>query len=166
MIPSKSKMVKCTCLSQVSNSIGLRKLSPNTRTKTTLSFKGTYRSFLMSIAVLLVLLPFTALHLAFGWVRWIRDAIDTVALLVEMRADDGARRHHAERLLALALVRLGSQGQSAAPAGALGAGDEVVTRVRRLLEPPRPLPVPAKLCAFGAALAFAGAPLLLLTCPA
>ncbi len=114
----------------------------------------------------LVLLPFTALHLAFGWVRWIRDAIDTVALLVEMRADDGARRHHAERLLALALVRLGSQGQSAAPAGALGAGDEVVTRVRRLLEPPRPLPVPAKLCAFGAALAFAGAPLLLLTCPA
>jgi hypothetical protein len=90
----------------------------------------------------LVLLPFTALCRALPGVRWARDAYAAVALLVEMRADDRARRAHADRTLIGALVRLGTAPGAVTPPGALGADWELTARVERLL---RPQPRPARL---------------------
>ncbi|QSB16046.1 M56 family metallopeptidase [Natronosporangium hydrolyticum] len=80
----------------------------------------------------LVLLPFTALRRALPLDRWLRAAYDAVALLVEMRADDRARQHHPDGLVA-ALRRFAAAPSVGAPAGALGVGDRAVeVRVRRL----------------------------------
>jgi hypothetical protein len=66
-----------------------------------------------------------------------------VALLVECMADDHAARRHPRCLLAKALWKIGTGG---APAGALGlAGDDVLLRARRLLDPPQPLAYPARI---------------------
>jgi Zn-dependent protease with chaperone function len=88
----------------------------------------------------LVLLPFTALCHAFPGSRVAREAHQAVALLVEMLADDRARRARPARELATALMRLGVAGAQAPPSGALavmspGVQGEVVARVTRLLEP-------------------------------
>jgi Zn-dependent protease with chaperone function len=92
----------------------------------------------------LVLLPFTALCQALPGVARVRSAAETVALLVEMRADDKARRLHSEGPLAAALLRFAAAGAPGTPAGALGAADrELEVRVRRLLitgRPPRVRP--------------------------
>ncbi|MEU6203105.1 M56 family metallopeptidase [Micromonospora musae] len=92
----------------------------------------------------LVLLPFTALGRALPWVRWVRQAHERVALLVEMRADDKARELHAEAPLAGALRRFATAGHRITPAGALGLGDrDLDVRVQRLLvaDEPRRLTV-------------------------
>lgn len=87
----------------------------------------------------LVLLPFTALRRVLPWFRWVRDAHERVALLVEMRADDKARELHAEAPLAGALRRFAAAGDRLAPAGTLGIGDhDLELRVHRLLESGRP----------------------------
>ncbi|MFF0819556.1 M56 family metallopeptidase [Micromonospora haikouensis] len=87
----------------------------------------------------LVLLPFTALCRALPWFRWVRDAHERVALLVEMRADDKARELHAEAPLAGALRRFAAAGHRIAPAGTLGLGDrDLDVRVQRLLVADRP----------------------------
>ncbi|MEV4631247.1 M56 family metallopeptidase [Micromonospora sp. NPDC049523] len=88
----------------------------------------------------LVLLPFSALCRALPLVGWLRRASETVALLVEMRADDKARRLHAEGPLANALLRFATAGSRVAPAGALGLADaHLDARVQRLLVTgPRP----------------------------
>jgi hypothetical protein len=87
----------------------------------------------------LVLLPFTALCRALPWFRWVRDAHERVALLVEMRADDKARELHAEQPLAAALRRFAAAGHRITPAGALGVGDrDLDVRVQRLLVADRP----------------------------
>jgi Zn-dependent protease with chaperone function len=104
----------------------------------------------------LVLLPFTALLRAFRWSRIARQAQAAVALLVEMHADDCARRHRPARELATALLRVGAAGGGRAPAGTLAASEagtsgEVTARVTRLL---RPAP---GLCAAGLALVCAAA---------
>jgi len=67
----------------------------------------------------LVLLPFTALLRAFRWSAVARDANREVALLVEMMADDRARRRRPARELATALLRVGVSGGGLAPVGAL-----------------------------------------------
>ena len=67
----------------------------------------------------LVLLPFTALLRAFRWSAITREANREVALLVEMMADDRARRRRPARELATALLRVGASGGGSAPAGAL-----------------------------------------------
>lgn len=89
----------------------------------------------------LVLLPFTALCRVLPWARWVRSAYETVALLVEMRADDKARRLHADGPLAAALMRFAAAPSRVTPAGALGIADaHLDARVRRLLttgKPPR-----------------------------
>jgi len=95
----------------------------------------------------LVLLPFTALLRAFRWAAVARAANHEVALLVEMLADDRARRLRPARELATALLRVGVSGGGLAPAGALAAvpaapGGELAARVTRLLRPPRGLPLP------------------------
>jgi Zn-dependent protease with chaperone function len=95
----------------------------------------------------LVLLPFTALLRAFHWSATAREANQQVALLIEMLADDRARRHRPGRELAMALLRVGAAGGGWAPPGALAAvsgdavGGELAARVTRLLRPQPGLPV-------------------------
>jgi Zn-dependent protease with chaperone function len=88
----------------------------------------------------LVLLPFTALLLAFRWASVARQAYQAVSLLVEMHADDRALRQRPARELATALLRVGAAGGVGAPSGALAAvgppvSGEVAARVIRLLRP-------------------------------
>jgi hypothetical protein len=95
----------------------------------------------------LVLLPFTALLRAFRWSETALAANAEVALLVEMLADDRARKRRPARELATALLRVGASGGGTAPAGALAAtgtalDGELAARVARLLRPPPGLPVP------------------------
>src|SRR6201999_4466900 len=72
----------------------------------------------------LVLIPFTSLRRAFPKSPAIDQAYRTVALLVEMMADDRALRVRGllARELATALLRFGTAGSDCAPAGALAAG--------------------------------------------
>jgi Zn-dependent protease with chaperone function len=96
----------------------------------------------------LVLLPFVALLNGFAWSPLVRQAHQAVALLIEMHADDMARRHLPARELATALLRVGAAGGGLAPSGALAAADpaldsDVAARVTRLLRPAPSLPVPA-----------------------
>ncbi len=108
----------------------------------------------------LVLLPFTALCRALPGVRWIRQAYATVALLVEMRADDEARRRHADAPLAAALTRFQAT-PKITPAGTLGAADrDLDARVRRLREPTRPTPFLGN-CALAVAVTLAWLPISL-----
>ena len=87
----------------------------------------------------LVLLPFTALRRALPWLDWVRAANETVALLVEMRADDKARRLHDDAPLAAALLRFADAPSRMTPAGALGIADgHLDARVQRLLVRGRP----------------------------
>jgi Zn-dependent protease with chaperone function len=92
----------------------------------------------------LVLIPFTSLRRAFPMSAGVAQAHRTVALLVEMMADDRALRVRGllPRELATALVRFGTAGSDGAPAGALAVADgegELTARVSRLLSPPAPL---------------------------
>jgi Zn-dependent protease with chaperone function len=93
----------------------------------------------------LVLLPFSALGRAFPRSRLVGQAYATVALLVEMLADDRALRQRPARELATALLRVGSSGAGFAPSGALAAAGtadaEVAARVARLLTPQARLPL-------------------------
>ncbi|WP_424529005.1 M56 family metallopeptidase [Sphaerisporangium viridialbum] len=89
----------------------------------------------------LVLLPFTALNWLLPWLSVVRNAHSSVALLVEMAADDRARRYCSPRRLATALLRFGTAGAVPAPNGALGAaGEQVMARVNRLIKPGVALP--------------------------
>ncbi|MBV9205453.1 MAG: M56 family metallopeptidase [Actinobacteria bacterium] len=111
----------------------------------------------------LVLLPFTALRRAFPRSATCADAHRSVALLVEMLADDHAVRARPARELVSALVRFGTAGSSLTPAGALAAAEgEVAARVTRLLQPVRPLPaaVIAGICLAAALLVAAPVTLL------
>jgi Zn-dependent protease with chaperone function len=93
----------------------------------------------------LVLLPFTALLRAFRWTGVAREANAAVGLLVEMLADDRARRHRPALELATALLRVGAAGAALAPAGALSVADgQVAARVSRLLRPAPRLSVLAR----------------------
>jgi len=111
----------------------------------------------------LVLLPFTALRRAFPRSATCTDAHRSVALLVEMLADDRALRGRPARELVSALVRFGTAGTCPAPAGALAAGEgEVAARVTRLLKPVRPLPAVAVLAVCLSAALLVAAPVTLL----
>jgi Zn-dependent protease with chaperone function len=116
----------------------------------------------------LVLLPFSALGQAFPRSRLVRRAHATVALLVEMLADDRALRHRPARELATALLRVGASGAGHAPSGALAAvpapDGETVARVNRLLAraPRLPAPVLALVCSTAAVLVAVPVALLLL----
>ena len=61
----------------------------------------------------LVLLPFAALRRALPWSKVVREAQAQVELLVEMAADDRARRYCSPRRLATALLRFGYRGRDA-----------------------------------------------------
>ena len=112
----------------------------------------------------LVLIPFTSLRRAFPRSLMIVQAHRTVALLVEMMADDRALRVRGlvARELATALLRFGTAGTDSAPAGALSAAEgELTARVNRLLAPPRPLPHAAQGAVVLAAALLVAVPLLL-----
>jgi len=81
----------------------------------------------------LVLEAFTALHAAFP--RWVRSevALDQARTLVELLADDDARRRNGPRPLARALVALA--GSPAPDAGLAAAKSSTVLRVQRLADP-------------------------------
>lgn len=100
----------------------------------------------------LVLEAFIVLHAAFP--RWVRSRIALTAVtgLVEMLADDAARRRTGDLPLARALVAMAD---APAPSGALSAGTvAAVDRVRRLGEP---TDVRRRLAVAGAAYATAAA---------
>ncbi|MET9021175.1 M56 family metallopeptidase [Actinopolymorpha sp. NPDC004070] len=85
----------------------------------------------------LVLEAFTALRQAFPRSVRSRTAFDRAHLLVEMLADDAARRRVGAPPVARALVTLAST--PAAPAGGLAAGGTgTLARVRRLAQPGEP----------------------------
>jgi Zn-dependent protease with chaperone function len=116
----------------------------------------------------LVLIPFTSLRRAFPRSRVITQAYPTVALLVEMMADDRALRVRGlvARELATALLRFGTAGAGCAPAGALAVAEgELTARVNRLLVPPPPLSRAVQASIFLAAAMLAAAPVLLLLTP-
>jgi Zn-dependent protease with chaperone function len=117
----------------------------------------------------LVLLPFSALGQAFPRSQLVRQAHATVALLVEMLADDRALRHRPARELATALLRVGASGAPQAPSGALAAvpaaDGETVARVARLLAPAPRLPAPALALIWSAAAALVAVPVALLLLP-
>lgn len=116
----------------------------------------------------LVLIPFTSLRRTFPRSRVITQAHRTVALLVEMMADDRALRVRGlfARELATALLRFGTAGAECAPAGALAAAEgELTARVNRLLTPPPPLARPIQAVVVLAAGLLVTAPLALLVLP-
>jgi beta-lactamase regulating signal transducer with metallopeptidase domain len=120
----------------------------------------------------LVLLPFTALLRAFRWSAAVRQAHASVAMLVEMLADDCALRHRpvTARELATALLRVGAAGGGQAPLGSLavserGADGQVAARVSRLLRPAPRLSWPAITLVCGAAALVVTVPAALLLFP-
>jgi Zn-dependent protease with chaperone function len=117
----------------------------------------------------LVLLPFVALLNGFAWAPVVRNAYRAVALLIEMHADDLARRHRPARELATALLRVGAAGGGAAPSGALAVGPaadcDVAARVTRLLRPAPGLPASARVLVGLAATLAIVVPVAVLTIP-
>jgi len=116
----------------------------------------------------LVLIPFTSLRRALPRSRGLTQACRTVALLVEMMADDHALRVRGllARELATALVRFGTAGGDGAPAGALAVGEgELTARVTRLLTPQPPLPRAAQAAVVLASALIVAIPLVLLVAP-
>ncbi len=113
----------------------------------------------------LVLIPFASLRRAFPRSAVMTEACRTVALLVEMMADDHALRVRGllRRELATALLRFGTAGADGAPAGALAATEgELTARVNRLLRPPAPLPKAAQAAVVVGSAALVALPLVLL----
>jgi Zn-dependent protease with chaperone function len=83
-----------------------------------------------------------ALHLAFPRVPLLHHARQEIEILVEMTADDHARRDHRTEALASALLALAT---ARTPQHLLGAADHsVADRLRRMLASTRPLPTPMR----------------------
>lgn len=116
----------------------------------------------------LVLIPFTSLRRTFPRSRVVAQSYRTVALLVEMMADDRALRVRGllPRELATALLRFGTAGADGAPAGALAAAEgELTARVTRLLTPPPPLHRATQAAVIVGSAVLVAVPLLLLILP-
>ena len=116
----------------------------------------------------LVLLPFASLRQVFPQIRLVGRCLDAVELLIEMAADDRARRHRPPRELATALLRIAAARPAAAPSGTLGVADPqrfpVMARVNRLLDPV-PMGRGTRFAASVAVPLIAGVPLLLYALP-
>ncbi|MGY1771092.1 M56 family metallopeptidase [Blastococcus sp. SYSU D00813] len=120
----------------------------------------------------LYLLPFVAWEAALPVLPAAGRAHAAVRTLVEMRADDVALAAlpgpDPRRTLARAIVAAGAHGgDGGVPAGALAAaGNAVTARVRRLLEPPAPLPAAVRTLVLAAAALLIAVPTALLLLPA
>ena len=113
----------------------------------------------------LVLIPFTSLRRAFPRSPVVNQAYRTVALLVEMMADDRALRVRGllARELATALLRFGTASSECAPAGTLAAAEgELTARVNRILVPQPPLPRATQAAVVLSAATLVALPLVLL----
>ena len=108
----------------------------------------------------LVLEGFTALHAAFPRFVSSQAALDSVRLLVEMLADDSARRRTGSAPLARALVALAGQPDGSAE---MPVGSGALARVRRLSESPPPRGL--SLAAYVAAALVLGGPTLAVAVP-
>lgn len=114
----------------------------------------------------LVLAPFHALRTAFPRSRMARRAAASVALLLEMCADDSAARCHGVESLVGALRRFEALGGSGAPAGALGVAEAgIATRLARLTAPAPPPPRAARALAIAVATIALATPLSLFALP-
>ena len=119
----------------------------------------------------LVVLPFTALRRAFGWSRVCADAHNSVALLIEMLADDRALRVRPARALAGALARFGTAGcAESAPAGALAVSDatnegDMAARVTRIMTPVPPIALAVRVAVVCSATLIVVVPIALLVLP-
>jgi hypothetical protein len=121
----------------------------------------------------LVVLPFTALRRAFGWSRTCAEAHQSVALLIEMLADDRALRARSARALAGALARFGTVGcggADSAPDGALAVSGaahegEMTARVTRIMTPNPPPPAAVQFAICCAATLIVVVPVALLVLP-
>jgi len=113
-------------------------------------------------------------HLLLVWAAVLERAFPAVPLflrgrqqtaeLVELLADDRARRHVSGESLALAIAAL-APGAAQAP-GLAASGGSVFARVQRLIDPPVPLPVATRLGGAGAAACLLVAPVLVAVVPA
>lgn len=115
----------------------------------------------------LVLIPFASLRQVFPGFRLVARCMDAVELLIEMRADDRAKRRRHPRQLATALLRFAAARPAAAPSGALAAhsdGGPVMARVNRLLNP-APIRNSIQAVAMAVAATIALVPLLLYALP-
>jgi Zn-dependent protease with chaperone function len=121
----------------------------------------------------LVVLPFTALRRSFGWSRTCAEAHQSVALLIEMLADDRALRARSARALAGALARFGTVGcggADSAPDGALAVSGaahegEMTARVTRIMTPNPPPPPAVQFAICCAATLIVVVPVALLVLP-
>jgi Zn-dependent protease with chaperone function len=120
-----------------------------------------------------VLLAFKSWHSALPWFPIANRAENAVALLVEMLADDQARRVVPDSTLARAIALVGTAGEplpaslassdaAALPAGPDHGPDMVSPRVRRLIAHPSPLPAPARAAVLTGAVSLLAVPTLLL----
>lgn len=110
----------------------------------------------------------TALAQAFPGVPVFQRLRQASADLVELVADDNAVRLDIGDSLANAIAVLGSA-RSPAPvpsSGFAAAGGRVLTRVHRLIEPPKPLPAAMRIGGAGAALTMVALPALVVVLPA
>ncbi|MFI0448858.1 M56 family metallopeptidase [Actinomadura sp. 6N118] len=113
----------------------------------------------------LILLPFDVLATAVPRLPAVRLARQCAARLVEMLADDHARRRNGGPVVALALLRLAASRAESGPLpqGALGAADHaVVARVRRLTEPVTPVPAWQRVLTYLGAFGLVAIPMTLL----
>ncbi|WP_374945371.1 M56 family metallopeptidase [Agreia sp.] len=119
----------------------------------------------------LVLLAFKAWNIALPWFPIANRAEKAVALLVEMLADDDARREVDDASLATAIAIVGSPWRDGDPGATPVASDEIVpeadpetlgARVSRLVAPPAPLSGPARSLVLAAAIALVATPVAVL----
>ncbi|MBF4633750.1 M56 family metallopeptidase [Agreia pratensis] len=119
----------------------------------------------------LVLLAFKAWNIALPWFPIANRAEKAVALLVEMLADDDARREVDDASLATAIAIVGSPWRDVDPAAAPIAADEIVpeadpetlgARVSRLISPPGSLTRAARALVLASGVALVAAPVAVL----
>nr|WP_218868984.1 M56 family metallopeptidase [Leifsonia psychrotolerans] len=123
----------------------------------------------------MVLLAFKSWNSALPWFPIANRAEKAVALLVEMLADDQARRAVNDRTLARAIALVGTAGESGGIAASNNANgtttdtadaehpfDLVMPRVNRLLAPPAPLPLAARVSVVLVSLSLLAVPTALL----
>lgn len=121
----------------------------------------------------LVLLAFRAWRASLPWFPIATRAEEAVGILIEMLADDNARRAVGDEVLADAIVRVSSafpedetepasEAHSALSANGLAA----TSRLARLVDGPAPLPIATRAVAIGCAIALLVVPTLLLVGPA
>ncbi|MGH3548663.1 MAG: M56 family metallopeptidase [Pseudonocardiaceae bacterium] len=110
----------------------------------------------------LVLLPFAALRRLVPRSRLVALAAESLALLVEMRADESACRHQCPRSLASALSWF-HENAASPPVGTLGMGDAAVAaRLLRISSATVPLPVTLRWLALLTGLVLISTPLTFL----